>query len=215
MKTVKTFTILSLLSCAKLFATTASAAEKSYEIGAFTGVHVGRGISLEMSKGDSLTAIAKTRKEDFSDLVIKVEDSILKVTRDGLLDGENNIYFTVAITAPDLNLNFVKASTGGELNASDVNIEDGEIYVNTGGTAYVSGTCGSIYAKASTGGVLKAKNLKCRRIKAKGRTGGEMTVFASEKIEAYARMGAIVRVYGDPAKVDKGTFLGGEVRIKK
>ena len=193
----------------------AAAEERAYDIETFTGVHVARGTSLEMSVGDTLSAIATSDATSLGELVVEVKDGILHVKRRSLTRENGYRGAVVKVTAPILALDYIEVSTGSEADIKDLSIENARVLVNTGSRADLAGSCGSIDAKITTGAELNARDLLCEKVKAKARTGSSVKAFASDSVEAYARMGSEVTVYGKPAKVKKGKFLGAEIKIEK
>lgn len=212
---------LSLISVAVCLAVSATcivpavAEERAYEIETFTGVHVARGTSLEMSVGDTLSAIATSDATSLGELVVEVKDGVLHVKRRSLTRENGYRGAVVKVTAPNLSLDYIEVSTGSEADIVDLSIENARVLVNTGSRADLAGSCGSIDAKITTGSELHARDLLCGKVKAKARTGSSVNVFASDSVEAYARMGSEVTVYGKPANVKKGKFLGAEIKIEK
>ncbi|MEL7488915.1 MAG: DUF2807 domain-containing protein, partial [Pseudomonadota bacterium] len=160
--------------------------------------------------GETASVIASADHGDFSKLLVKVEDGVLIVRRSDTFGNNDGLYYKATVTATSLDL--VKASTGATLNGRDLAIEDGKLIGDTGAIINVAGTCGSLFVKSATGAEIDASDLKCRSVKVKGRIGGIAKVYASDRIEAFARMGAEITVHGDPKSRDRGRFLGGEVR---
>ena len=62
---------------------------------------------------------------------------------------------TVKITAPDLNA--VEASSGSSIRASGIKSDAFALKVSSGASAELSGTCGTMTVKASSGGSADAK----------------------------------------------------------
>ena len=211
---MKKSTLMITVLCV-LGASPANAEERIYEIEPFTGIHVARGTTLEMSVGETLSAIATSDAISLGELVVEVEDGVLHVKRRSLIKENGYRGAIVKVTAPSLALNYIEVSTGSEADIKDLSIEDARVLVNTGSRAELAGSCGSIDAKITTGAELDAHDLLCEKVKVKARTGSSVDVFASDSVEAYARMGSEITVYGKPAKVKKGKFLGAEINIKK
>lgn len=204
-----------IIVASALFAgTAAQAAERSYELEEFTGVNVARGVKLSLTMG-SPSISAQTDASDFSDLYVVVDDGVLEVRRKSAWASEeqNRLKYHVTVTAPSLD--FLKASTGATLEATDLQLNDVTVSLNTGAVINADGTCNTMTIKAHTGAEFEGRDLLCRSVFAKSRTGGIIDAYAAERANGRARLGGEITFYGNPKHRERGSFLGGEVRYKK
>ncbi|MDQ2177737.1 head GIN domain-containing protein [Marinifilum sp. D714] len=197
------------------------------EIGSFSAISSGSGIDVYLRQGDkeSVTVEADENLLDLivtrikgDKLVIKTEDPIRRAKK-------LNVYVTF------VNVNEISVSSGSDLESShllkfenlDISVSSGAdadlelqaddltCSVSSGADANLSGTANSFYGKASSGSDLRAADLKAKVCRAKASSGGDVTVYASESIEASASSGGDVNYYGEPTKVNVSSSSGGDV----
>jgi hypothetical protein len=197
------------------------------EIGSFSAISSSSGIDVYLRQGDkeSVTVEADENLLDLivtrikgDKLVIKTEDPIRRAKK-------LNVYVTF------VNVNEISVSSGSDLESShplkfedlDISVSSGAdaelelkainltCSVSSGADANLSGTANSFYGKASSGSDLRAADLKAKICKAKASSGGDVSVYAIESIEASASSGGDVNYYGEPAKVNVSSSSGGDV----
>jgi len=197
------------------------------EIGSFTVISASSGLNVYVLQGDkeSLRVEADenlmehiiTRVKD-NELILKVDGNIRRVTK-------MDIYLTL------VNVNEINISSGADfetrntINAENLDISvssgaDAKMELNTkelscsvssGADATLKGKSVFFYGKASSGSDLKAKQLIAKSCKAKASSGGDVTVYAEEEIEAHASSGGDVNYYGNPTRVNVSDSSGGDV----
>jgi hypothetical protein len=195
-------------------------------LSSFNRVIVNGSIILTLKKGDKQQY---TTSGDTEKLKIKVDDGKLKITRLNITDGwKDKVYVTVWYT----DLRSVYASAGaqisheGTLNAGNfelsmdtgangeltIDAQSLDVNVGEGGVLRLDGSARVVEASATTGGILKARELIAHRVYVKSNTGASATVHATEEIDASASLGGSVSYTGDPEIVKVKESLGGSVR---
>ncbi|MCD6543352.1 MAG: DUF2807 domain-containing protein [Flavobacteriaceae bacterium] len=106
---------------------------------------------------------------------------------------------------------YLKATEAAEIN---LNIKSDYIEVKayTGGIVKLEGLVKNQNISANTGGFYKGSDLESDDATVRVYTGGDATVNVSNLVDANASMGGIIRIKGDPKKVNKKESLGGYVR---
>ena len=197
------------------------------EIGTFSKISASSGIDVYIVQGDkeSVTVEADENLLDLivtrvkgDKLIIKTEESIRRAKK-------LNVYVTL-VMVDEINVSsgsdlesrsLIKAenldisvSSGAdaklELKAGDVTCS-----VSSGADAVLYGSADYFYGKASSGSDLKASDLKALECKAKASSGGDVSVYAVESIEAHASSGGDVSYYGSPEKFNVSSSSGGDV----
>ncbi len=210
------------LACAAFF--TVSFAQES--LSSFNRVVVTGSVMLTLKKGDQNQY---STSGDTDKVKVNVEDGKLKITRLDIKDGWNNrAYVTVWYTA----IRSLSGSAGaqvaheGTLNAGDFELSldtgaNGElafdtqsldVHVGEGGVLRLEGAARVLEVNATTGGILKARDLVAHRVYVSANTGASATVHATEEIDANASLGGSVSYSGDPEVVKVKESLGGSVR---
>ncbi|MDE5421296.1 DUF2807 domain-containing protein [Ancylomarina sp. DW003] len=197
------------------------------EIGHFTAISAGTGLDVYVVQGEREAVTVET-DENLQDniitevrgnkLVVKVEDRIRRAKA-----------MSVYITLVDINkLNIssgcdfetksrikvseldIEVSSGADAKL-DINADKLSCSVSSGADADLWGTANYFYAKASSGSDLDAHKLTAKICKAKASSGADVTVNATEEIDASASSGGDVSYYGNPTRVDVNTSSGGDV----
>jgi hypothetical protein len=191
----------------------AMAAEKSFQVGDFTGVSVSAGIIAEVSVGGAVSTRAEGTDEGIEKLEVFVKDDELVIRRkpmSGFNWGERQ-RVTVYVTTPKLER--VDSSSGSRLVATGVDASDFAIDVSSGSSSEVAGRCTTLAVDASSGASLKAATLKCENVTADGSSGASVRVHASKAVIADASSGASVHVSGSPKNVNIDESSGGNVSV--
>ena len=197
------------------------------EIGHFTAISAGTGLNVFVVQGEKEAVTVET-DENLQDniitevhgdkLVVKVEDRIRR-------SKSKSVYITL------VDVNEISISSGCDFETKstlkvkelDIEVSSGadaklDIHadklscsVSSGADADLWGTANYFYAKASSGSDLDAHKLTAKICKAKASSGADVTVNATEEIDASASSGGRVNYYGNPTKVDVNTSSGGDV----
>jgi hypothetical protein len=106
----------------------------------------------------------------------------------------------------------LRAQEGAKIHIG-MDVAYANIRAVTGGIIEASGLAENQSIVINTGGIFEGKDLRTQSSEVKISAGGEAEVFASEQIDVKVKAGGNVVVYGQPKKVKKNTFVGGNIRI--
>ena len=96
------------------------------------------------------------------------------------------------------------------LEVSKLNIK-----ITSGGIVNTEGTAKNQDVLVSTGGIYEGKELITEQTVISSNAGGEAIIFATELVDAKARAGGNITIYGNPGQVNKNTIAGGRIQIIK
>jgi hypothetical protein len=85
----------------------------------------------------------------------------------------------------------------------------------SGGIVKTAGTAKNQDVVVSAGAIYEGKDLATEQTSISINAGGEATVFATQLVDAKARAGGDIMIYGNPIQVNKKTFAGGRIKIIK
>lgn len=104
----------------------------------------------------------------------------------------------------------LKAQEGAEINAL-LDVDKVTTKTTSGGVIHLKGVALIQDHRVSAGGNLEAETLDSEQVEVCVRAGGNASVRASELAEAKVALGGNVNVFGNPKKLIKKGFLGGQV----
>lgn len=219
-----------------LVASTALAAEKTYDFPAFTAVDISSGIDANITVGGAQSVVAESPDQGIIDrMQIRVVGSELKVWFDWSifdifsLGADRTV--TLKITVPELvqaeasagshitvsgmtgGALDLEASSGASLNAAAISGGTVSIETSSGASVAAAGTCTSGSFEASSGASIEAADLLCADASAEVSSGAHANIFASASVKAEASSGAGVTVHGAPPVTDSESSSGGNVTI--
>jgi len=185
---------------------------KSYDMTGFSGIKASAGINVSFQQADNYSVTAKFNDHtDEDDIKIRMDGDVLKISY-GNSNGKRNLSAKISVTGPKLN--FAKATSGANLNIGEITIGDIKLQADSGGSLKISGQCDHVTGGVSSGGVVKAKNLKCTSARAKTSSGGHFEGYAKEFGKGHSSSGGSIRIYGDPNEQEKNkSWSGGSVRF--
>ncbi|MBL4604373.1 MAG: DUF2807 domain-containing protein [Flavobacteriaceae bacterium] len=193
----------------------------------FTRVKVSNGLDLYIKQG-SKTSLTVEADENLHEIIItEVKGGVLKIYTDRNIRRAKarKVYLTVTtleelkatsgsdvfsentIKANDLE---VSTSSGADMRI-EVDADNVTSRSSSGADLRISGIANSHSANASSGSSIHAYNLKSKNVTAKVSSGADISVFATESINARASSGGDIRYKGSPEKVNKKTSSGGGV----
>jgi len=197
------------------------------EIGSFSAISASSGLDVYVIQGDKESVTVETDENLLklivtevrgNELVLKTKETIRNATK-------MNVFVTlVEITEIDISSGCdfetrsliqakkldIDVSSGADAEL-ELKAEELSCSVSSGADADLIGNADFFYGKASSGSDLNAKQLIAKNCKAKASSGGDVTVYAEEAIEAHASSGGDVNYYGNPAKVNVSSSSGGDV----
>lgn len=195
-------------------------------LSSFNRISITGSVKVTLKKGDKnqYTATGETDK-----LKVTVDDGKLRVSRIDINDGWKN---PAIVTVWYTDLRSIACTGGAELAHEgtlavgdfELNMDAGahgdlefdaqslEVSVGEGAVLRLTGSSKVVEADATTGGILKARDLVAHRVYVNAHTGASATVHATEEIDASATLGGSVSYSGSPATVRVKESLGGSVR---
>ncbi len=226
----KHMTMKSIFTICLAFATMTSFAQRiiDKEVGDFNEIKVFDLIEVNLIQSDENRISIKGRNTD--DIIWANKDGVLKLRMqlDKKFTGEDTfieVYYT-DIDVIDANegayitCNEMISKAKIELRAQEgarikigMDVAVADFRAVTGGIIEASGLAENQSIVLNTGGIFEGRDLKTEISDVKISAGGEAEVFASERIDVNVKAGGDVTVYGNPAEVNKKTFVGGRIRI--
>ena len=197
------------------------------ELEAFQELKVFDGISVNLIRSEENKAVltgANTHK-----VAIVNREGVLKIRMevDKIFSGYRtflDLYYTEPLKVIDVNEDAriysdeiiiqnvleLKAQEGGEL---ELNCQTEQLLVKavTGGDIIVKGFTDNQDVIINTGGTYEGNGLKSRFTTVSVNAGGNAKVYATKYVKADVKAGGVVKVYGDPEKIDEKTVFGGKV----
>lgn len=135
-----------------------------------------------------------------------------------------DLYFTDKLTLIDVNEDAritseetftqdvleLKAQEGGEL---ELNCQTEQLLVKaiTGGKIITSGFTDNQDIVINTGGFYMGSEFKSKFTTISVNAGGNAELYATKYVKADVKAGGMVKVYGDPEKMDEKTVFGGKI----
>jgi hypothetical protein len=106
----------------------------------------------------------------------------------------------------------LNVSTDGVIHAQ-LSCKNVEASVLTGGTIRLSGSADIAQYKVSAGGFISGKEVKAKTVAAKISSGGDISCYASEKMDLKTSIGTIKYIFeGDKSNFTEKATLGGEIK---
>jgi hypothetical protein len=183
-------------------------------IGSFHAIESSSGIEVIMSKGEKEElAVSVNNTEYLSEIKTVVEGGTLKIYRSNNWKFWNKWKnFRVKVYVSYVNVDGVKATSGGSITATD--ISGGSFYarMNSGGTITLSGKVELLDIDGSSGGQFRGYSLIATNCKAEVSSGAGIQITVNKEISAKANSGGFVRFKGEGLIRDINVNSGGSVK---
>lgn len=201
---------------------------QEYNLLDFDTVKVFDLITVNLVKSDTPRVVVKGRDSDYVEIVQK--DNLLKIrmTTDKIFDGNNTFVY---VYYSDLKL--IDGNEGARILSNElieqsrleIKVQEGaqveaglvvnKLYLRavTGGILELKGTASYQEVVVNTGGIVMNERLKTEHTNVKVQAGGEVDIYATKSVDANVRAGGDIRILGNPDKVKKKTFLGGDIIV--
>jgi hypothetical protein len=184
------------------------------EISSFHAIETSSGIEVIMTKGDKEElAVSVSKTEYMNEVRTVVENGVLKISRSNdwkwwrqWKDWKIKVYVSY------VNVDAIKANSGGSVNATDVSFEKLAVRMNSGGIITLSGKVEMLDVDGSSGAQFKGYSLNANNCKADVSSGAGVQITVSKEISAKANSGGFVRFKGDGLIRDINVNSGGSVR---
>lgn len=196
----------------------------------FDGVAVCCGMRVELTESNNFSVEVKAESNIMEYVRTEVSGGRLEIGFKGQVNIKTNETVVVYVSMPTID--YAGASSGSKLvGMSSFRGEDLEIDASSGakvelaftgsriranassaGKIQLEGTGTRIKARASSGASVRAGDFRAQRGDANASSGGGVTVYVTDELEADASSGGGVRYRGNPANVDADRSSGGSVR---
>ena len=202
--------------------------ERTINLGDFNTLKTYRGLHVELEKSNQPKIVITGSKS--KEVNVKNSNGVLKISLtvletfsadevniivyyndnlDHLSANEGSVIFSNnKIKIKKL---YLKATEAAEINL-EIKSEYIEVKAYTGGIVKLEGFVKNQNISANTGGFYKGSDLESDDATVRVYTGGDATVNVSNLVDANASVGGIIKIKGDPKKVNKKESLGGYVR---
>ncbi len=205
-------------------------AQTEKKVGDFHKVTVFDQITVELIASDENKVELSGVNSDEVELVNKNGELKLRMPLTNLLKGNQvkaKVYYTV--------LDAIEANEGSQISNNDVikatnfdiiakegakidislDVAKATVKLTSGAIVKTSGTAKNQDVLVSAGAIYNGKDLTTEQTSISSNAGGEAEVFATEFIDAKARAGSDIMIYGNPKQVTKKTFAAGHIKIIK
>lgn len=212
------------------------AAERTYELPAFTAIDVAAGIDATVTVGGAQSVVATSREQvEIDELKVEVQNGTLKIWRewdlfqifDGFSDNDTRVTVAVPVltsaeasSGADVDVSgmsgealTLESSSGADLDATDIRAVTIKIEASSGSDLSANGTCTSVAVDASSGADIDIDDLACTDAQVNASSGADIELRASGSLKAEASSGADIKVKGKPAKTDIDESSGGSVEL--
>jgi len=184
-------------------------------IGAFHAIETSSGIEVVISKGDKEELAVSVGNQEYMDQVkTVVENGVLKITRtsDDWKFWNKWKNWRVKVYVSYVTLDAVKATSGGSINASDINLSSLKARLGSGGSISLSGKIDNLDVDGSSGAQFRGYSLITNQCKAEASSGAGVQVTVNKEISAKANSGGFIRFKGEGLIRDINVNSGGSVK---
>jgi hypothetical protein len=207
-----------------------TSAQTEKKVGEFHKVTAFDQITVELIASEENKVVLSGTNSDVVEVVNKNGELKLRMPLTNLLKGNQvnaKVYYT--------DLTAIEANEGSQISSDssikaigfdiitkegskiDINLEVSNLNVKllSGGIVKTVGTAKNQDVVVSAGAIYEGKDLATEQTSISINAGGEATVFATQLVDAKARAGGDIMIYGNPIQVNKKTFAGGRIKIIK
>jgi hypothetical protein len=207
-----------------------TSAQTEKKVGEFHKVTAFDQITVELIASEENKVVLSGTNSDVVEVVNKNGELKLRMPLTNLFKGNQvnaKVYYT--------DLTAIEANEGSQISSDssikaigfdiiskegskiDINLEVSSLNVKllSGGIVKTVGTAKNQDVVVSAGAIYEGKDLATEQTSISINAGGEATVFATQLVDAKARAGGDIMIYGNPIQVNKKTFAGGRIKIIK
>lgn len=105
----------------------------------------------------------------------------------------------------------IEASSGAQIEL-EIQVAELVVEASSGASITLTGETKEARVEANSGALIKAKDCIAEALRVEASSGANVSVYASEKVNANASSGAIIKVNGEPKELKKSTNSGGSVK---
>lgn len=205
-------------------------AQTEKKVGDFNKVTAFDQITVELIASKENKVVLSGTNSDVVEVVNKNGELKLRMPLTNLLKGNQvnaKVYYT--------DLTTIEANEGSQISSDssikaigfdiiakegskiDINLEVSNLNVKitSGGIVKTAGIAKNQDVVVSAGAIYNGKELTTEQTSISINAGGEASVFATQLVDAKARAGGDIMIYGNPSQVNKKTFAGGRIIIVK
>lgn len=184
-------------------------------ISSFHAIETSSGIEVIMSKGDKEElAVSVGNNEYLEQVRTVVENGVLKLSR----ASDNWKFWTkfknwkVKVYVSYVNVDAIRATSGGSVTASDISFSKLTARMNSGGMITLTGNVESLDVDGSSGAQFRGYSLTTTHCKAEVSSGAGVHITVTKEISAKANSGGFVRFKGEGLIRDINVNSGGSVK---
>lgn len=184
-------------------------------VGVFHAIETSSGIEVVISKGDKEElAVSVGNQEYMNQVKTVVEGGVLKISRtsDDWKFWNKWKNWRVKVYVSYVNLDAIKANSGGSVTGSDINLSSLTARLNSGGSISLSGKIDNLDVDGSSGAQFRGYSLITQQCKAEASSGAGVQVTVNKEISARANSGGFIRFKGDGLIRDINVNSGGSVK---
>jgi PIN domain nuclease of toxin-antitoxin system len=205
-------------------------AQTEKKVGDFHKVTAFDQITVELIASDENKVVLSGINSDEVEVINKNGELKLRMPLTNLLKGNQvkaKVYY--------IDLDAVEANEGSQISNDDaikatnfdiiakegakidisLDVAKVTVKLTSGAIVKTSGTAKNQDLLVSAGAVYNGKDLTTEQTSISSNAGGEAEVFATEFVDAKARAGSDIMIYGNPKQVTKKTFAAGHIKIIK
>ncbi|MEO7529805.1 MAG: DUF2807 domain-containing protein [Sediminibacterium sp.] len=184
-------------------------------ISSFHSIETSSGIEVIMSKGDKEELAVSVGNTEYLDLVkTVVEGGVLKISRtsDNWKFWNKYKNWKVTVYVSYVNIDLIKATSGGSVTGSDVSFTKLTAHINSGGSISLTGNVESLDVDGNSGGQFRGYSLSVNNCRADVNSGAGVQITVTKEISAKANSGGFIRFKGDGLIRDINVNSGGSVK---
>lgn len=210
MRQTTLLTALGVGVLASAVALPAFADKQTFSISGFDSVEASAGVDVILRQG-GFSVEADGSEKALERLKIEKRGDSLHISRrsGGGLNWGTSGKVTVTVTAPRYVA--LSASSGSDVEGSDLDLKDVTISVSSGADMELSGSCDALTVSVSSGSDFEGEGLHCQTVTASASSGADADVWAARSVVGDASSGGDIDVHGQPASITKNTSSGGSV----
>ncbi|MES2374814.1 MAG: DUF2807 domain-containing protein [Bacteroidota bacterium] len=184
-------------------------------ITSFHAIETSSGIEVIMSKGDKEELAVSVGNTEYLDQVrTVVENGVLKLSRasDDWKFWNKFKNWKVKVYVSYVNVDAIRATSGGSVTASDISFSKLTARMNSGGMITLTGNVESLDVDGSSGAQFRGYSLTTTHCKAEVSSGAGVHITVTKEISAKANSGGFVRFKGEGLIRDINVNSGGSVK---
>lgn len=213
-----------------LFTTKFLFAQVEKQVGDFNKVTAFDQIDVQLIPSQETKVVLNGTNSEIVEVINKNGEIKLRMPLTNLLKGDN-----VSATVYYKKLDAVEANEGSriasetEINTANFSIiakEGSDVFLklntnsltlklNDGSKATILGTTQTQDVLINAGSIYTAKNLRTSQTVITANAGAQVTIYATDFVDAKVRAGGEISIYGKPKKVTKKTIAGGKIYEKE